>query len=41
MSPISPVSPTEEDKGCLTPSQTNDSSLQDLQRDQDELTIKL
>lgn len=41
MSPTSPVSPTEEDKGCLTPSQTNDSSLQDFQRDQDELTIKL
>ncbi|PNF42649.1 hypothetical protein B7P43_G01279 [Cryptotermes secundus] len=42
MSPTSPVSPTEEEKGCLTPGQSKDnSSAQDLERDQEDLTIKL
>lgn len=42
LSPASPISPTEEDKSCLTPSQTKDNnSTQDLERDQEELTIKL
>ena len=40
MSPTSPISPTEEDKPCMTPSQAKDSSL-DMERDQEELTIKL
>lgn len=42
MSPTSPVSPTDEDKNCLAPNQAKENnSAQDLETDQEELTIKL